>query len=183
VMYVMLDTRSDLGFTVALLSQFNGNYRQEHWTAKKGLFGYIKGPSEWELTYGLDNTGLVGYCDTDFADDTATMRSFTGYVYMHNGDTVSWQVKKQIAVTLSTAEAEYLAQTEAVKEGLWWTEFIGELNLDCVDSKTIDPYGVVNEYGITIKLHIEWECWKSMIEFDCRCWIMLIVGTWRDSGS
>ena len=141
VMYLMLGTRPDLAFTVTFLSQFNNNYRQEHWTAVKRLLRYIKGTSEWELTYGLNDSGLIGYCDADYADDVATRRSFTGYVFMLNGGAVSWQAKKQTTVTLSTAEAEYLAQTEAVKEGLWWKQFIGELDLDCVDSNTIQLYG------------------------------------------
>ena len=46
-------------------------------------------------------------------------RVILGYVFMVDGGAVSWSSKKQELVTLSTAEAEYIAQTHAAKEAIW----------------------------------------------------------------
>ena len=46
---------------------------------------------------------------------------------MVDGGAVSWSSKKQELVTLSTAEAEYVAQTHAAKEAIWLRGFLTEL--------------------------------------------------------
>lgn len=46
------------------------------------------------------------------------------------GNTVSWRSTLQHVVALSTTEAEYMALSEATKEGLWLREFCDELGFD-----------------------------------------------------
>ena len=57
-----------------------------------------------------------GWVDTDFVADLDTRKSHTGYVLMLNGGAVSWKSTKQKSVSLSTAEAEWYADSEAGKE-------------------------------------------------------------------
>jgi hypothetical protein len=52
----------------------------------------------------------------DFAADLDTRRSHTGYVIMMNGGPISWKSVKQKSVSLSTAESEWYAGSEAGKE-------------------------------------------------------------------
>ena len=40
---------------------------------------------------------------------------------------MSWSLKKQNIVSLSSTEAEYIAQTHAAKEGIWLKSFISEI--------------------------------------------------------
>ena len=70
------------------------------------------------LTYEGDNRGLVGYVDADGASQEHR-RAISGYVFMVDRGAVSWSLKKQELVTLSTAEAEYVAQTHAAKDTIW----------------------------------------------------------------
>src|ERR1700678_2873645 len=51
---------------------------------------------------------------------------------MVDGGAVSWSSKKQELVTLSTAEAEYVAKTHAAKEAIWLRHLLTEI------FKTID---------------------------------------------
>ncbi|CAM8924196.1 unnamed protein product [Rhodiola kirilowii] len=53
----------------------------------------------------------------------------TGYVFTLGGSIVSWKVTLQPTVTLSTTEAEYMALTEAAKEGIWLKGLVSDLGL------------------------------------------------------
>uniref|UniRef100_A0A3Q7EV12 Reverse transcriptase Ty1/copia-type domain-containing protein n=1 Tax=Solanum lycopersicum TaxID=4081 RepID=A0A3Q7EV12_SOLLC len=79
-----------------------------------------RGTSYVGLIYGGDTQCLVtGYSYSDCAGDVDTRRSMTGYVFTLGGSVVSWKATLQPTVTLSTTEAEYMALTEAAKEGIW----------------------------------------------------------------
>jgi hypothetical protein len=51
----------------------------------------------------------------------------SGYAFLIDGSAVSWSARKQELVTLSTAEAEYVAATHAAKEAIWLHKLIGKL--------------------------------------------------------
>ena len=53
--------------------------------------------------------------------------AISGYVFLIDGGPVSWSVKTQEIVVLSTTEAEYVAATHAAKEALWLCSFLGEI--------------------------------------------------------
>ena len=58
---------------------------------------------------------LVGYTDSDMAGNKDNMKSTSGYLMTFAGGAVSWQLRLQKCVALSTTEAEYMATTEACK--------------------------------------------------------------------
>ena len=71
---------------------------------------------------------LVGtYCDADFAGDSGTRKSTTGFCMLLSGGLVCWSSKLQATVALSTAEAETIAGTEAVKQVMHLRLFLQEL--------------------------------------------------------
>lgn len=62
---------------------------------------------------------LVGFVDADYAADEEERKSTSGYLFKVFGNVVSWTSKKQQVVACSTTEAEYVAMSLAVQEGLW----------------------------------------------------------------
>ena len=62
---------------------------------------------------------LTGYSDTDWANDTKTRRSTSGYIFQINGSTIRWCSTKQSCVSRSTTEAEYMALSFATQEAIW----------------------------------------------------------------
>ena len=52
------------------------------------------------------------WVDADWAGDTDTRRSHTGYILMMNGGTISWKSRRQDNV-FSTSEAEIVAASQA----------------------------------------------------------------------
>ncbi|XP_047316201.1 secreted RxLR effector protein 161-like [Impatiens glandulifera] len=88
-------------------------------TCLKRIFRYLRGTSDISLSYCGDSQFLVsGYSDSDYTGDVDSRRSMTGYVFTLGGSVVSWKATLQPTVTLSTTEAEYMALTEATKEGI-----------------------------------------------------------------
>uniref|UniRef100_A0A3Q7J8D3 Reverse transcriptase Ty1/copia-type domain-containing protein n=1 Tax=Solanum lycopersicum TaxID=4081 RepID=A0A3Q7J8D3_SOLLC len=133
LMYAMVCTRPDLAHAVSVVSRFMGQPGREHWQAVKRIFRYLRGTSDVGLIYGGDTQCLVtGYSDSDYAGDVDTRRSMTGYVFTLGGSVVSWKATLQPTVTLSTTEAEYMALTEAAKEGIW-LKGLGYTDVDMAD--------------------------------------------------
>ena len=126
LMYAAMGTCPDIAFATSTVAQFCENPGWAHWEAVKKIFRYLMGTKDLELIYGGEERGLLGYVDADGASQEHR-RAISGYVFMVDGGAVSWSSKKQELVTLSTAEAEYVAQTHAAKEALWLRSLLTEL--------------------------------------------------------
>ncbi|KAM6514095.1 hypothetical protein FALCPG4_18898 [Fusarium falciforme] len=127
LMYLMLGTRPDIAFAVSLCSRHLGNPTNEHQTAVKRIFRYLKGSQNLELVYQGKLQPLLGYTDSDWAGDLETRKSTSGYVFNLGTGAISWSSKRQRTVALSSCEAEYMGQTGAAKEAVWLRNLLQEL--------------------------------------------------------
>ena len=59
---------------------------------------------------------MHGYSDADWAGDADDRKSTSGYLFLIAAGPVSWKSRKQSTVALSTAEAEYVALSAAVRD-------------------------------------------------------------------
>ena len=135
LMYAMLGTRPDLAYAVGLVSQFASNPSQQHWKAVKRIFRYLRGTTDFGITYGetphgLKQPELIGYSDADWAS-SHDRKSTGGFIFGLGGTllngAITWSSKRQSTVALSSTESEYMAVTQAVKEALWLQRLFGEL--------------------------------------------------------
>ena len=62
---------------------------------------------------------LTGWVDSDFAADSDTRSSVTGYVMALNSAPISWWSCCQGGVTLSSSEAEYVAASAVAQENAY----------------------------------------------------------------
>ncbi|KAJ9551763.1 hypothetical protein OSB04_015808 [Centaurea solstitialis] len=127
LMYAMICTRPDLAYAISMVSRYMANPGKEHWKAVQWIFRYLKGTANLCLHFGRNSSGVLGYTDSDYGKDVDNRRSITGYVFTLDGCAISWRAHLQPTVALSTTEAEYMAVSEAVKEGVWLKGFFGEL--------------------------------------------------------
>lgn len=126
--YLAQATRPDISFAVNQVSQFNSNPGLTHWSAVKRIMRYLRGTSGFRITYSKDHDSeLTGFTDADWGGDTDTRKSTTGYIYTFMGGAVSWNVKRQLSVAISSCEAEYLAMSRTVQEALWWRSFQSQI--------------------------------------------------------
>ena len=128
VMYAMVGTRLDLAYAVGLISRFMSKPLKEHWQAVKWVLRYIKGTVNTRLSYKKKGEFVIrGYTDSDYNGDLDQRRSTSGMVFTAGGNPISWRSSLQKVVALSTTEAEYIALSDAVKEGVWLKRFAEEL--------------------------------------------------------
>jgi hypothetical protein len=103
------------------------NSNESHWEILQRIFSYLKRTSNKDLIYKRSAESLIGYTDADWAGDRDTRKSTNSYIFLMQGAPISWRLKRQKYVVLSTAEAEYIAATEAIKEALFLKEIMNTL--------------------------------------------------------
>jgi hypothetical protein len=100
----------------------------DHMDAAEYCLKYLAGTANLRIHYdrtmdgkieGRELNRLWDWVDADFSADLDTRRSHTGYVIMMNGGPISWKSVRQKGVSLSTAESERYAASEAGKELLY----------------------------------------------------------------
>ena len=120
-------TRPDILNTVNILFRFLDRPSKTQWVAGKHVLRYLNGTSDLKLTYSRHaSTRLVGAADADWNGDSNDRRSTTGFYFKleGTGGAVSWSVKKQQTVSLSSSEAEYQSMAAAVQEALYLRQLL-----------------------------------------------------------
>eukprot|EP00253_Pinus_taeda_P036317 PITA_36317 len=113
-------THPDLSFVVGLVARFMQNPHESHWKATKGILCYVRGIVQFGIHYNSKASPLlVGFTDSDWTGDPDDRKSNAGYVFTLGSGTITWACKKQGAISLSSAEAEYRGVVEASKKALW----------------------------------------------------------------
>lgn len=120
-------------------SRFQGCFNETHFNHAKHVLRYIRGTIDLKLVYTKqkDAPTLVGFSDSDWGGDKNDGKSTSGYVFKLFGNTVSWASRKQVTVSLSSTEAEYVALTEAICECKWIRKLLSELNIHCTEPVVI----------------------------------------------
>ncbi|KAG8495920.1 hypothetical protein CXB51_007502 [Gossypium anomalum] len=92
LMYAMVCTRPDISQAVSIVSRHMHNPGKGHWQAVKWILRYIQKTVDVGLLLKQDNTlgkGVIGYVDSNYADDLDKQRSTTGYVFTLAGGPIS----------------------------------------------------------------------------------------------
>ncbi|CAJ2662180.1 unnamed protein product [Trifolium pratense] len=134
----LLATRPDLAFSVCLVARYMERPTEIHMAAVKRILRYLKGTTSYGLWYERGKGDeLVGWSNSDYAGDIDDRRSTSGYVFMIGTKAVSWSSKKQPIVTLSTAEAEFIAAAGSACQGVWLSRILTAIDARKGNSITI----------------------------------------------
>jgi hypothetical protein len=130
IMYAMICTRPDVSYALSVTSRHQANPGIAHWIVIKTILNYLRRTNDMFLVYGGEiELVLKGYTDASFQTNHDDLRSQSGFVFVLNGGVVSWKSSKQETTTDSTTESEYIAASEAAKEGVWIKKFVTELRV------------------------------------------------------
>jgi hypothetical protein len=124
----LIHTRPDICFAVSALSQFMSEPRHRHWIAAKHVLRYLRGSIAYGLRYTSSGGVLLhGYADSDWAGSSVDRKSTSGYCFSLDSTMISWSSKKQGSIAQSTAEAEYIAASNASREAVWLRKLMSGL--------------------------------------------------------
>jgi hypothetical protein len=132
-----MNTRPDIAFAVARLTQYIIKLNSQCWAALKRLIRYLKGTRTKGIIYGAqpnlaitddDACHIKGYTNSDWAGDISTCKSTSGYLFLGSKGLIAWESNKQPIVALFTCEAEYVAISDVSREITWLRNLLAEIN-------------------------------------------------------
>ena len=102
--------RPEIMHAVCQVGRFQASPKNTHLLAVKRIFIYLKGTANHGLWYPRGNHfDLYEFTDVDWAGCIDDRKSTNGATFFLGGCLVSWSSKKQSSVSLSIAEAKYIA--------------------------------------------------------------------------
>ena len=118
-------SRPDICFSVGLCARYQSTPTDSHLQAVKRIMRYVAGTSTFGLWYTKDtNFSLVGYSDSDWAGSVDDRKSTSGGCFYLGNNLVAWFSKKQNSISLSTAEAEYIAAGSCCTQLIWMNKML-----------------------------------------------------------
>ncbi|KAI3665009.1 hypothetical protein L6452_43625 [Arctium lappa] len=116
----LTSSRPDIMFSTCLCSRYQAAPKESHLAAIKQIFRYLKGTADLGLWYPKD-TGfqLTAYSDADHAGCMLDRKITSGHIQFLGAKLVSWASKKQLCVSTSTAEVEYVAAASCCSQVMW----------------------------------------------------------------
>ncbi len=121
--YLANGTRPDISYTMMRLGEANVGPSSEHLQLLHHLWRYITGTKMLAIRCGgkIDprDLHLRAFGDASFASDLMTRASVGGHVVLINNCPVVWKARKQVLVTLSSTEAEFINLTPTAMSLLW----------------------------------------------------------------
>ena len=123
MMFAMVCIRPYLAHVVSVVSKYIANLRRQHWDAVKYIFKYLKGTTEYGMTFVRHKSDLlvVEYVDADYVRDLDDKKSTTGYVFTLVREPICWRSMIQSMVVMSKTNEEYIVAAKAAKEALCLT--------------------------------------------------------------
>ena len=131
LLYACLGTRPDISYAINRLGKYASNPSEEHLNYLHYVVRYLQGTKHYHLRYdGASGSGLVGFSDSDWAEDRDDRHSQSGFIWKMAGGAISWVSRRQPTVSLSTTEAEYKAASDSSRQLAWLRTFGDELGDD-----------------------------------------------------
>ena len=130
LIYLSVNTCPNIAYIVNSLAQFNADPSPRHFAAGKRVLRYLAGTLNHRLHYSAEteNPELHAYADASWVNELGR-HSVSGYTWFYSCGLISHVSKKQTTMALSSTEAEYMAVTHVVQEGLWLRSLFSELSL------------------------------------------------------
>jgi len=80
---------------------------------------YLHGKITLGLRYSVGYVRLHGYIDVDSTGNVVDTKSTSGFCFILRSSMISWTRKKQMSISLSTIEAEYIVASMASCKEIW----------------------------------------------------------------
>jgi len=124
-------SRPDIMLSVCMCARFQAAPKESHHKAVKHILRYLAHTPTLGLWYPKGSAfDLIGYSDSDYAGDRVDRKSTSGTCHFLGRSLVCWSPKKQNCVSLSTAEAEYIAAGSCCAQLLWMKQTLKDYGVN-----------------------------------------------------
>ena len=123
-------SRPDIQFSVGICTRYQSTPKESHAETVKRIFRYLANTEELGIWYpkgGSEN--LVAYSDSDHAGYKTDRKSTSGQCEFLGSAIVSWFSKKQTTMSVSSTEAEYIADTSCCSQVIWLKQQLKDLGI------------------------------------------------------
>eukprot|EP00253_Pinus_taeda_P007692 PITA_07692 len=128
----LIGTRPDIMHAVGIVGRFQANAKESHLQAMKRVFKYLQGTQDVGLWYPRDaNLTLHAYTHVDWARSVDDRKSTGGGALYMGSKLASWFSKKQNPISLSIAEAKYVAASSSCTQLLWMMQTLQDIQITC----------------------------------------------------
>jgi hypothetical protein len=118
----------DLSYAVGAFSRFMQEPHELHWKVAKCILRYVHGTITFGINYVAECTlDLIEFTDSDWDGDKIDHASTSGYSLCLCSRPICWSSKKQVVISLSSAEAEYRGVVNITIQAMWLQYFLTEL--------------------------------------------------------
>ena len=129
-LFYLTASRPDIAFSVSICAHFQACPKESHLFAVKRIIKYVNGTFRYSIQITLDtNADITGYIDANQAGSSVNRKSTSGGCFYVGNNLVAWHSKKQNAISLSIAEAEYIAAGSCCTQLLWMKQILSEYGL------------------------------------------------------
>ncbi|XP_070025827.1 secreted RxLR effector protein 161-like [Nicotiana sylvestris] len=102
--------------------------RGSHFTAALRVLKYLSSDlGQGILLSAEPSFSLLVLCDVDWASFKDSRRSISGFFITLGQPPISWKSKKQVSISLSSAEAEYRSMRRVTAETTWLVRLLEDL--------------------------------------------------------
>ena len=103
-------SRPDISYSMRVCAKYQANPKESHMIVLKRIIKHVKSTTNFSVWYSKDTDDvLAGYFDADWAGNANDRKSTLGGCFYMSNNLTTWMSKKQNSISLSTAEAEYIA--------------------------------------------------------------------------
>ncbi|GKC60429.1 zinc finger, CCHC-type containing protein, partial [Tanacetum coccineum] len=95
--------------------------------APKQVLGYIRYTREYGLHYTRYTAVIEGYSDANWISNIKDSRSTSRYAFTLGGGAISWKYSKQLVISRSTMESEFIALNKCTEEAEWLRQFVEDI--------------------------------------------------------
>jgi hypothetical protein len=136
------------------LAQFMSNSTDDHWIALKRILRYLNETKGLSILYkkAFESLILKAWIDFSWDENSNDSRSTHDHFLFMKDESIEWKSSKQISMTLSSIEIEYMNQVSAIINVMWAKELLIEMRIDDTMSEKNQSTIIYADNQETIKL-------------------------------
>jgi len=143
--YCCIALRYDCMVAFSVLSRYLAKPCAKLIKAAKRVIQYLRYTRDFNITWTITDNDIIdqrqnvlfGAVDASFAMDEINRRSHMGFINFMNHGPVSWMSRQQPIVTLSSAEAEYVALASEIQEIKYLRQLLKDLGYEQMEPTLI----------------------------------------------